>query len=101
MKLWIDDERNPPDSSWSVVRTSREALIFIVNNLEHIEEISFDHDLGGTDTTMPIAEYLEDAAYYGTIKRIKWNVHSANPAGRSNLIAALKSADRYWDKMNE
>lgn len=97
MKLWIDDVRPPPDASWTWAKTSEEALLMLRRaDGNPITEISFDHDLGGDDTAMPVARYLEEAAYDGLHPRIKWHVHSANPVGRRNLIAALSAANRYW-----
>lgn len=45
MKLWHDDIRQPPDSSWDHwARTNDEARL-ILNNYD-IDEISLDHDMG-------------------------------------------------------
>jgi hypothetical protein len=95
MKLWIDDERPAPEG-WLWVKTSFDAIEALLHN--DIEEISFDHDLGGHDTTMRVVEFIEERAYFKKMTRIKWNVHSANPAGRKNLEAALNSADRIWTR---
>lgn len=94
MRLWIDDIR-PAPPGWVWAKTSGQALLHLSESA--IEEISFDHDLGGDDTTMPVARMIEDGAHRGTISRLKWSIHSANPVGRANLKASLESAERLWD----
>lgn len=92
MKLWIDDLRAPPDG-WVWVKTSAQAIDQLGCE---VEEISFDHDLGGDDTAMPVAQCIEYMAHEGLLPPPKWHIHSANPVGRANLKAALESADRHW-----
>lgn len=121
MKIWIDDVRYPPTyypwmtkylprwvsrwlTPWTWVKTSNEAYDLILYCLyidEPIEMISFDHDLGGEDTSVAIADYIEELAFEGKIDRIHWFIHSANPVGRKRLHQALESADRYWDSIDE
>ncbi len=95
MKLWIDDIREPPDESWCWVKSSEEAMCMFGAD---VTEISFDHDLGGDDTAMPVVRWIEELAHSGEIARFKWSIHSANPVGRANLEAAMRSADRFWSK---
>lgn len=95
MKLWIDDVRPPPGDEWMWAMTLAEALDFIEDG--DCEEVSFDHDLGGDDTAMPVAKRIEELAFNGERAPPKWHVHSANPVGRKNLEATLRSADRFWD----
>lgn len=42
MKLYVDDWREAPDRSWTVVRSISSAIRFLVN--EDVEELSLDHD---------------------------------------------------------
>lgn len=93
MKLWIDDVRPPPDG-WVWVQTLDDAMAAYQS--EGPTEISFDHDLGGDETSMPLARLIEANAYIGNREPPIWHVHSANPVGRKNLEAALMNADRYW-----
>lgn len=95
MKLYIDDIRDPPDDTWTVARTSQDA-IYILRNVyatqvglyptspgdDYIEVISFDHDLGGDDTTMPVMQWLQEHGLWPD----RLIVHSANPVGRKNLL---------------
>lgn len=45
------------------------------------DEISFDHDLGGDDTTRPVALWLAEHDAWPPVVR----VHTANPVGRDWL----------------
>ena len=44
MKLWHDNERCPPDESWTWVRTNAQAIAYL--RAHEVAEISLDHDLG-------------------------------------------------------
>lgn len=83
LKLWIDDIRNPPDETWEWVTTSEAAIatlkLFKEEGLSWIEReaISFDHDLGGDDTTRPVVIWMIENDF----KFKKYSVHSANPVG--------------------
>lgn len=104
MKLWLDDLRNPPDSSWHWVKNPLEAmgiLIWLsVHHEEHLTAISFDHDLGCTYCGQEITGYnvacaLERLVYDGLILTVpEWNVHSANPPGAERIEAAMRSAEK-------
>lgn len=91
-KLFIDDERNPPDNGWIVARSTIEALNYIQNN-GWPEFISFDHDLGGDDTTMVFLRKLVDS-WNGNESPPAYKVHSANPVGTKNIISFMES----WKK---
>ena len=92
MRLWIDDVRPPPDEYWHWAKTSKEALDVLGCD---VQEISFDHDLGGDDTTMPVACEIERRAFAGRPIPPVWHIHSANPVGRRNLEAALRKAEFF------
>lgn len=96
MNLWIDDIRPAPNDSWIVAKTSKDAFDILKTMCDKITFISFDHDLGGTDTTMPIARWIELRAFGGE-KPPQWSVHSANPVGRANLVATLERAELYYE----
>lgn len=106
MNLWLDDERDPSlpniqkgfgahgDETW--VKTVPEAISYISSG--NVQSISLDHDLGTEQTGYDLAKYIERGAFDGTVKRMEWRVHSANPAGSLNIMMALRNADRFWDK---
>lgn len=84
MKLWIDDERAAPEG-WKWAKTSDEAIRFLFFDRAFdymIDEISFDHDLGGDDTTRKVVLWIcENDIPWPDIVR----VHTANPVGREWL----------------
>lgn len=92
-KLFIDDIRNPPDETWIVVRSSVAALEYVQKN-GMPEFISFDHDLGGDDTTMVFLRKLVDVVWNGTDSPPDYKVHSANPVGSINIVSFMES----WKK---
>ncbi|MBC9705802.1 MAG: hypothetical protein H9W81_12695 [Enterococcus sp.] len=84
MKLWIDDIRTPP-AGYDWAKTSAEAITYLENN--NPTHISFDHDLGGDDTSRKVVLWLcehED----------KWpssaSIHSMNPIGREWLAGMIQ-----------
>jgi hypothetical protein len=92
MKLFIDDERFPPDdeTEWKIVRTVPEAKLWIG---EHgcPDFISFDHDLGdevGGDAIELVHWLIEtdlnaDGAFIP--RDFTYYVHSQNPVGVKNI----------------
>ena len=46
MKLWHDDIRSPPDSSWHWARTNQEARELLARFEGRCTDLSLDHDLG-------------------------------------------------------
>jgi hypothetical protein len=97
MRLWLDDRRPAPPDFELVVSNAQDAIDLIQTG--DVTYCSLDHDLAAGDGTgYDVARFIEDAAYHGMIPRLKWNVHSANPAGAARMIQALRNADRYWDQ---
>lgn len=84
-KLFIDDERFPPEdgSGWVIVRSSHEAIEWVkANGIPDF--ISFDHDLGGDDTSKTFIRWLMEQVMDGVLKFPPWfgfYVHSQNPIG--------------------
>lgn len=90
-KLFLDDLRSPPDSSWDMVRDYKSFTDYVsTNGVPDI--ISFDHDLGlkkyGTEKTgldcikWMIQQNLEIKGYA---------LHSANPIGKANMDSLIRS----------
>jgi hypothetical protein len=103
-KLFIDDERFPPGSQhqWIIARSSEEA-IRIVDTLGMPEFISFDHDLGGEDTSIVFVkwmiEWVLDCIEQGCEDKIKldYYVHSQNPVGVKNIEGLMESFLKFID----
>jgi len=93
-KLYIDDIRNPKSEGFIVLRSSEAVINFIKYN-SCPEYISFDHDLGGEDTSMVIVKWLieNDLNFGGSFIPInfKFEVHSANVCGTANIEGYLNS----------
>jgi len=94
MRIWLDDERQPQSDRWTWLKTGEEAIEALKN--ERVEEISFDHDLGEGMTGYDVAKWIEEMASSGAIDSMVWRVHSANPVGKQNIEAAMRSADNFW-----
>lgn len=93
-KLYIDDIRTPSTEGWSITRNSKETIDYMVDNGCPVY-ISFDHDLGGEDTSMVIVKWMIEHDLNNKGKFIpynfEFNVHSANPVGKGNIEATLNS----------
>ena len=96
MKIWVDDIRTPPDDSWKWVKTSGEAIKLLSDyvklkfdyelDIEYLEVMSLDHDLGGDDTTRPIVLWCCENDFWP----VEVVVHSANPVGREWLEGMIR-----------
>lgn len=94
MRLYIDDIRTPKGNFDNITRSSNETieLMKIVGCPQYI---SFDHDLGGDDTSMIIIKWMieldldKDGSFIPN--NFEWNVHSANPVGSANINSYLNS----------
>lgn len=95
-KLWIDDDRPPPDETWVWVKTETEAMGYWHKHAGDTAEVSFDHDLGRGGDTRRLANKILGDAQSALRAPPRWYVHSANPVGAEYLSSILDSADRYW-----
>lgn len=98
-KIFLDDIRDPPDSSWTVARSYDAAVALLEQGWP--EMISFDHDLGEDRTGFDFAKYLVELDLdSGTMPvNFQFQVHSANPIGRQNIEGLLDGYIRW--KANE
>ena len=97
MNLWVDDLRSAPDG-WLLAKTASEAIALLRQG--NIQQISLDHDLGEPESVVgsgyQVAIWLEEQAYTGNWAVIpdRISIHSANPVGRQNMLAAIDAIDR-------
>ncbi len=88
MRVFLDDERAAP-AGWVRVRWPEEAIALLAQG--GVVEVSLDHDLGddahgtGYDVLLWIEEQVACAGFLPPAMR----VHSANPAGRARMEAAI------------
>ena len=101
MRVWLDDKRPMPKGFSKHVKTAWEAIEIL--QTKRVTFISLDHDLGdrlkvgeGND----VAKWIEDNAHSGSLLRLGWAIHSQNPVGEKNMIAALRNADKFWDELD-
>lgn len=94
-KLFLDDERFPPNSGdvWDIVRTVDEAKAYMEANGCPLF-ISFDHDLGedqatGFDLVKWMVERDLDADGKFIPRLFTYYVHSQNPVGKKNIESYL------------
>jgi hypothetical protein len=114
-KLYLDDVRVPKTEGWTIVRNYDDFVEYITKN-GLPDEISFDHDLGEdvakekveggmskrktrvekkeTKSGYDCAKWLCDYCWTNGLPIPSWNVHSANPVGRDNIIQILKSFEK-------
>lgn len=97
----LDDVKNLPrrhePGLWVIVRNSADAMHY-VKYYGLPEFFSFDHDLGGDDTTMVFLRMLEEWFYEqgdDFPKCPAYQVHSSNPAGAMNIVSFMNS----WKKI--
>lgn len=107
-KLYLDDIRIPKTEGWDIVRTYENFVEWIEKN-GLPEEVSFDHDLAEISydpttqaesfkyyekTGYDAAKWLCEYCWGNGLPIPNWNVHSANPVGRDNIIQILKSFEK-------
>jgi hypothetical protein len=96
MKIYLDDLR-PCLAGYVPAYTAGQAISLLKTG--QVSEISFDHDLGPEEagTGYQVAKFIEESAFSGTLTRLTYKIHSANPVGRLNIDAAMRNAVRFWD----
>lgn len=110
IRLWLDDERDPPDpviqqrfgargdEVW--VLTVPEAIEVLTRNGEQVTSVSLDNDLGipGSENEgFRVAQFLERRAGKGVASPPpEMKVHSANPVRADEMRTAFANARRYW-----
>ncbi len=92
-KLFIDDLRRPPDTSWILARSVSDAIVYVSLN-GCPDEISFDYCLTHGKNVMPFIEWLigEDKKNKGFIpSNFKFDSHSSSSAGTELILSTLNS----------
>ena len=92
-RLFIDDERDPPEDGkpWVVAR-SYDYAVQVVSMMGAPRYISFDHDLGDNSKTgYDFAKWLvqQDIDTDFLEPDFIFDVHSQNPVGRDNIVFFL------------
>lgn|SRR5690348_3104405 len=93
--VWLDDERPMPKDYNTHVTTAEQAIELLKTG--KVKVISLDHDLGSGKTEgIAVAKYIEEAAFHGTLEKIRVYLHTQNPVGKQNMKAAMRNALTYW-----
>ena len=98
-KLFIDDLRDPVTSDWKVARSSVEAKDIVVE-FGIPNEIAFDHDLGGDDTSIVFINWLINKMLDEDLKLpegFKFSIHSMNPVGVENIKSLMTSVVKEFN----
>lgn len=94
MRLWLDDIRKPPDSTWTWAKSSAEAIALLKTGT--VYEASLDHDLEaehyagyfGLGTGQEVADFI--ATMDNPPKKL--TIHSLNVVGAARMRASLQDA---------
>ena len=98
-KLFLDDERHPPDTdenSWIIARNYDE-FVECLQMYGHPEFISFDHDLGPGNDGYDCAKWLALRCIDASIDLPEYYVHSQNPVGANNINFYLAATQKFID----
>ena len=98
-KMFIDDERFPVTDDWTIVRSSQQAIDCVLNH-GFPQNISFDHDIGGDDTSMLFINWLIDYMLDCDLhfpEGFTFDVHSQNPVGARNIRSILTQMLREFN----
>lgn len=90
-KLWIDDERQPPDDTWEWAKTGQDARAEL--EVFNYDIISFDNDLGlASDMEgYQVADWLEARVVCdGVVRPLHCLVHSMNPVAAQRIATTLR-----------
>lgn len=100
MRVWLDDVRPMPSGFDIHCRTAKEARAALASG--KVTFISFDHDLGDSspneETGYSVGQSISLMAYFGTLPRLDWAIHSANPVGAANIRFTMANAEKAWDR---
>lgn len=100
-RLFVDDERNPPNEQlWDVARSYDEAIEML--KTEPYDVVSLDHDIASYDedgrerTGSDVLNYLVELKVYQDIHAPQFvYVHSANPSAYRSMELAI---NKYFEQ---
>lgn len=115
MKIWLDDTRLPPDSSWSWAKNAETALLWLdvfdggpADDFLGVSLISFDHDLGDTKhdpewTGYTVITHLEEkVAEEPEYVAPEIRIHTANSSARRKMELAKEKIEQLMrEKISE
>jgi hypothetical protein len=103
MKVYLDDIRHLPDSTWTLAKTEAEAISLLENN--DVSVISLDHDLGEPETEKGtgygVLLWIEQKVRQNNYYPPKMLLHTANPIAAERMDAAIRSINLYLHNNNK
>lgn len=96
--MFVDDERWPDKPNYLICRSSRDCIL-AVQYYGMPKFITFDHDLGGEDTSMVFIKWLENKLMDGELELPEgfgFAVHSQNPIGAENIRLSMLDLIKYF-----
>jgi hypothetical protein len=103
MKLWLDDQindtncpaRHVPEGFVGASNINEAKQLVLLHGMPSF--IDFDHDLGNDEDAIQLIKWLIEKNLSGNIQGPvpKYNVHSANPVGRLNIVSMMLT----WHKV--
>lgn len=96
VKIWLDDEREPPDSTWIWF----DSAFKVIEALEvlDVDILDLDHDLGDDKkygTGYDVMKYLEERVFDDvTYEPPYMTLHTQNPVGYEKMSQARESIRR-------
>ena len=94
MKIWLDDQREPPDASWKLVKSTDEFLYLLsVIGTGSVTDVSFDYDLGLSASGYDCAKLLVQYCFIAGIQLPRLSCHSQNPVGRGQIERLIEEAE--------
>lgn len=127
MNIYLDDVRQPKDTypgngvrcghlvldvlsdfdraKWTTVRTFNDFVNTLLSNIDKIERISFDHDLGDHrgnwnsvfkryHTGYDAVSLVEQLVFEGRMKAPSMKCHSANPVGVERILQVINKIEQ-------
>lgn len=98
MKIYLDDERSAPEG-WVQVRWPDEAIKLL--EAGGVTHLSLDHDLGDDQrgTGYDVLLWIERQVALQSFVPPEITIHSANPAARQRMIAAVDAIMKFRMKL--
>jgi len=99
MKVFLDDERMAPDG-WVRVKWPDELIGLLENDKVNVTHLSLDHDLGDDQrgTGYEVLLWIEQAVVLHDFVPPEILIHTANPAARQRMQAAVDSIRNFCKK---
>ena len=92
LKVYLDDERTPPDG-WVLVKTPKSAIALLETGM--VSHLSLDHDLGDDEaigTGYDVVLWMEEQFFLNSyLPPENITVHSANVSARVKMAAGIKN----------